>query len=216
MPRLISFLLFIIVINVYLVLGQQTLSKDEVIKNVQRKYGQMKDASASFTKKTNLRYGKKEQVISGSVKIKKGNKYRVVLPQQLLVTDGATVWVYSTESNLVLIDTFKEQKQNFSPDKFLTGLPDDFTVQSMKEENGTIILTLMPSKHTAQTAFVASLTLWIEQEQWLVNKIEYTDRNLSKVTIELSDISFNQGVGDAEFHFEPPAGAKVIDQRKSK
>ncbi|MDD8018983.1 MAG: outer membrane lipoprotein chaperone LolA [Bacteroidota bacterium] len=196
--------------------AQTKYSAAEVVEKVQQKYAQMNDASASFTKKTSLRYGKNVQVQSGTVKIKKGNKYRIALPQQLLVTDGKTVWLYSSENNQVLIDVFKEQKQNFSPDKFLTGFPKDFTPKKIEENGDTIIVRLIPSAENSPTAFITSLTMWIQPEKWLVKKIEYTDRNHSNVTITLSDVVFNQGIKDSEFHFESSAEIRIIDMRKLK
>lgn len=196
--------------------AQQQYSASEIVERVQKKYAQMNDASASFTQTVSVRFGKNAQTQHGTVKIKKGNKYRVMFAQQLLVTDGKTVWIYSSDNQQVLIDSYKENDRTLSPDKFLLGFPKDFTPTNVDEIDGEFVVSLAPSESNSRSRHITSLTMWVRPEQWIVNKVEYTDRNQTRSTIILSNITFNQGVADKEFRFEPTGEMKVIDLRKLK
>ena len=199
-----------------LLIGQPKYSANEIVEKVQQKYSQMHDASANFTQKISLRFGKKEQVQSGSVKIKSGNKYRIELPQQVLVTDGKTIWVYSPENKQVLVDNVKQNNGGISPDKFLTGFPEDFFPTKVEEVNDELIVSLSPSEKSSKMSFITTLTMWIQPEEWIIKKIKYTDRNKSQSEITLTNILFNQKINDSVFNFEPTAETKTVDMRKLK
>lgn len=194
-------------------LHAQELTAQYVLEKVQEKYSTMNDASAQFVQKTILRFAKKEQVQSGSVKVKKGNKYRVETGEQLLMTDGTTVWIVSRANNQVLIDHFNRNKRVFSPEKFLTGLPNDFEVKRIQSVDGVVNMLLEPKVRNAQTRNIRSLTAWIKTGTWVIEKIEYLDLRNNRIEIALSAITFNQQIHDSEFTYVPPQGMKIVDMR---
>lgn len=196
------------------VAAQDHLTPPEVLQKVQQKYTGISTATASFTQKMTLRFGRNEQLQSGSVKIKHGNRFLVNTPDQQLIANGTSVWIVSTANNQVLIDSFKENARVFTPEKFLLGLPDDFTVKEMKRENGLLKLSLEPNPASANARHLRSMTAWIRPGNWTVVRIAYIDRNRAQFDISLTDIRFNEAVNDSEFEFEPPAGMQVVDLRK--
>lgn len=196
-------------------LAQEKLTADDVLRSVQKKYSLCEDASALFVQSVTLRFGK-TNTQSGTVRIKKGNKYRIETSEQKLIADGKNVWIVSPAENQVLIDAFKENARVFSPDKFLLGLPDDFTAGGMTKDSGLVRISLTPRASNMQTRLITSMTAWIDPDTWLVRQIEYRDRNQARFLITLSDIRFNGGISDNVFRFDPPAGMNVVDLRKMK
>jgi len=194
-------------------LHAQELTAQYVLEKVQEKYSTMNDASAQFVQKTILRFAKKEQVQSGSVKVKKGNKYRVETGEQLLMTDGTTVWIVSRTNKQVLIDHFNRNNRVISPEKFLTGLPNDFEVKRIQSVDGVVNMLLEPKVRNAQTRNIRSLTAWIQTGTWVIEKIEYLDLRNNRIEIALSTITFNQQIPDSEFVYVPPQGMKIVDMR---
>jgi len=194
--------------------AQDRLTSQEVLRNVQKQYVGITSATASFVQKVTLRFGNKEQQQSGTVKIKQGNKYRVETPDQRLIADGKTVWIVSTANNQVLIDSFKENARVFSPERFLLGLPDDFSAKELKREQGLVKISLEPGAASAKTGHIRTMTAWIREKDWTVVRIVYTDRNRAQYDITLTEVRLNAPVSDAEFAFEPPAGMQVVDLRK--
>lgn len=197
-------------------LAAQELNAVQVLQNVRDKYASVTDASASFVQKTTLRFGKDEQRQSGTVKIKKGNKYRLETSGEFFISNGETVWIVSKANNQVLIDAFKENTRIFSPDKFLLGLPDDFSAKDLANDDSLLKITLEPKKLNTQTRQIRSLSAWVNPVSWIVEKIEYTDRNQNKFAISISDVAFNRRLNDSEFQFTPPKDMKVVDLRTLK
>jgi len=214
-PRTI-FIALIIAASAVPAYSQQKYSAEEIVLNVQKKYSAIRDASADFVQTTTLRFGKNAVEQSGTVKIKKGNKYKIALPGQLIVTNGTTVWIYSSENNQVLVDSAKENNSVFSPDKFLQGFPSSYTVASFTEQDGILEVLLSPSKKNDRRNPFLSLAMRVEVKTWLIQKIDYTDRNQTKNSITLSHIVLNKGIPDSEFTFIPDRSMNVVDARTLK
>lgn len=197
-------------------LRAQNFTASQVIQNVRATYSNVAAARAHFVQTTTLRFAKSGHVQTGVATIKSGNKYRVETDDQLFIADGKTVWIVTKSNNQVLIDSYKKNSRIFSPEKFLTGLPDDFTVKELSKENELLKVSLEPIKSNAQTRNIRMLTAWVRPETWIVEKILYTDQNQNQIEITLSDVSLNTRVSDVEFQFTPTNQMKVIDLRTLK
>src|SRR5512141_3257524 len=90
----------------------------EITDRLQKKYESIQDATARFTQHVKFGFSKIEQNFSGTLRMKRPNKYRVETDYQTLVTDGATVWSYSPVNKQVLIDRYKETSDSFAPEQF--------------------------------------------------------------------------------------------------
>ncbi len=196
---------------------QRTYSPAEVMEKVQQTYAALTDASAKFTQKVFFKYTKVEQVFSGTVLMKKGNKYRVESQQQTIVTDGKTVWLYSPLNQQVLIDHYAENKQTFSPEKFLLGLPKNYSAAFLNEDvssvNATYVLKLAPKSKGDAPSVIKSLKVWVNEKDWSVRKIEYIDLNDTRSMYTLHDIVFNAGIDESKFQFTTPSGCEIVDVR---
>jgi len=195
--------------------GKSKFTATEVLEKVEEMYATVNDASAEFTQTVTFKYAKVEQSFSGTVSMKKKNKYRVESQQQTLVTDGATVWVYSPVNNQVLIDIYRESPNTFSPEKFLVGLPKNFRAAIVDdptpEGHGATVLKLLPKSDVSK--FMKSLKVWINDNDWSVRRVEYIDMNETRTVYSLKAITFNSGIADERFSFKVPEKSEVVDLR---
>ena len=189
----------------------QEPTPSDVLEKIRTHYSLMNDASASFTQTVKMRYKKTGRQASGTVKIKKGNKYRLETDQQTIVTDGQTVWMYNPASHQVLKDRYKQNRQPFSPDKFLLGLPKEFSATHVDKDSQYYVLTLQPAKTGTPSSSIALLKIWVNPETWVFEKIEITDANNTATMIVLANIEFNKGIPDKAFQFEILPEMKVVD-----
>ncbi len=202
---------FLAILFLYVHSFSQQLSPGEVLENVRTKYSHMNDVSADFIQSVKLRYKQSGQKTAGNIQLKKGNRYRIETDQQTIVTDGKKVWMYTPSTKQLLVDVFKPNRQQFSPDKFLTGLPKDFIASKLDTANGLLILTLEPAKTAAVSSMMTGVKVWVNKDLWLVEKIEYSDKNGTATSITLSNIRFNKGIADTSFRFEITPDMKVVD-----
>jgi len=193
------------------------LSAAEVLEKVQDVYANVEDGTAGFTQSVSLKYAKIEQTYSGTIMIKKGNKYRIESQEQTLVTDGATVWLYSPVNKQVLVDSYKETPDSFSPEKFLVGIPKNFRA-ALVDDNGADIhaaYTLKLSPKAGVAKYLKSLKVWIDDADWSIRGIEYIDVNETRTLYSLKDVRFNVGIPDDRFVFVVPEQVKVVDLRSN-
>jgi outer membrane lipoprotein carrier protein len=183
----------------------------EIIQNVQNVYKDITDAKASFTQ--TLKFNKsKAQSSSGTLYIKKENKYRIETSAQTIVTDGSTSWSYSPNKKQVVIDYYKETGNTFSPNKYLFQYPENFysDLAGTEQLSGkdVYVLTLKPR----ESGYVKSAKLWVGKEDWIIKKI-YIVTEESTATYTVKNVQTNIGVASSKFTFSPPEGTEVIDMR---
>lgn len=189
------------------------LTANDVVEKVQKKYSALNDASAEFIQRVTFKYTKSEQSFSGTVLMKKGNKYRIESQQQTLVTDGSLVWLYSPINAQLLIDTYRENRQTFSPEKFLFGLPKNYTAVFTGEDQSSVYVLKLAPRSTEASKMIKTLKVWVSKSDWNVQKIEYTDMNETRTVYVLQNLRIDQGIDDSRFTFSAPAGTEVIDMR---
>ena len=189
-----------------------SLTAMDVVANVQATYSSLTDASAEFTQTVKFKYTKNEQRFVGTVQMKKGNRYRVASPQQTLVTDGKTVWVYSPVNKQVVIDAYKENAQTFSPEKFIFGLPKNYSAVFVGDRTGDVVVLKLAPRAGAN-AFIKSLKVWIAEADWTAQRVEFVDGNETQTIYTVRNFRKNPGLADALFVLEPPPGVEVVDLR---
>ena len=192
----------------------QELTVNEITQKMHEKYESMQDATARFTQHVKFGFSQIEQDFSGTLTMKKPNKYRVESEQQTFVTDGTTVWAYSPTNKQVLIDRYKENQNTLSPDRFLLHLPDNYyaTLLGTEEAGGARLVTLKLVPKDDQS-FVKSMKVTIDEGSWIVRKVDIVDVNDTETTYTVQDVKVNTHVKDSLFAFTPPAGTEVVDLR---
>jgi chaperone LolA len=185
----------------------------EIIENVQDRYEDIDDAVISFTRITRFRVSKAEQEVRGTLYYKKTNRYRIETPDRTIVTDGKTSWSYDPVNKQVVIDTYKEETHGLSPQQLLLSYPENYYSTLVGEESvdgrDAYVLKLTPKD---ESSFTRTMKLWIGKD-WLIWRVQITDINGGTSEYRISKIATNEGVSDARFTFNAPAGTEEIDLR---
>ena len=193
---------------------EKELTVKYVTENLQHRYEMIDDATAQFEQHIRFGFSNIEQSFRGTLMMKKPNRYRIESEHQTIVTDGTTVWAYSTANNQVIIDTYKENNNSISPEQFMLNLPSNYyasVLGSEKNSEGTVILLKLVPKD--DRSFVKSVKLSVEEHGWLVRKIMILDVNETEPTYTVKDIKLNTSLKEKTFAFETPEGAEVVDLR---
>lgn len=201
---------YLIILSAFIFSVSSAQDAQEIIKNVQSKYENITDAKATFTQ-TLKGSGGKANSSTGVIYIKK-NKYRIEAGGQIIITDGQTSWSYSPKRKQVIIDTYKDDGNSFSPNKFLFNYPENFYSDLEGDENvggvDCYVIKLSPRSGGS----VKSAKIWIDKNENLIRKINIVT-NESTNTYSLKDISLDAGLSSSKFSFSPPDGVEVIDLR---
>jgi len=202
------FLIFFIVPN--LILADDS---EKILSQLQKKYDGIKDATISFTQKMQFNVSKKEQTIVGKLTFKKGNKYKIEIGEQTIITDGKTVWTYSKSNKQVLVNDYQEDEGMLTPDKIMTALPKQYTSEIIGKEKldklNTIVVKLQPKEKSSHKF----IQVWVDGSESLMRKIQAHHSNGNTTTYNIDEIKTNTGIPDSFFVFDAPKGVEVIDMR---
>jgi outer membrane lipoprotein carrier protein len=208
-PIILALLIFVVSPSIA---GTPTAA--DIVKNVQDKYSRTEDARINFTQTVLYPLSKVSKTVTGTLLLKKGNMYRINTDDKVMVTDGKTSWVYLPSSQQVLIDNFRNDKNNITPDKFLLNVPADYfavLLSTKKADSGDVyILRLTPK---SDNSFIRSIRLVVTND-WTVSSAEIADMNDTRYTYTVNSLKVNTGLPDSEFEFVPPKGAQVVDLRQ--
>lgn len=190
------------------------LTTKDITQKMQSHFEMIDDATASFTKHVKLGFSEIEQTYTGKILIKKPTKLRLESENETVVTDGATVWLYSLVNNQVIIDKYKENQNTISPENFLLNLPQNYyaTLLSVTQEKNISLATLklVPKD---DRSFIKSVKIMIEQATWNVRTIIIQDVNDTETTYTIKDLKLNTNLSDKAFVYTPPPGVEVVDLR---
>ncbi len=190
---------------------------DHVVAGLESTYGKVRDLRAEFTQVAHNKSLGQDIKAEGVVYLKRGGKmrwdYRTPSPQQI-VSDGATLWVYTPELNQV--NKGSAPKALAGPaGSFLAGLGkvrDEFTVRFLNpaaklDQAGRPVLDLTPKN---PTPVLTRLVLAVDPKEFVVRQAVLHDQLGNTVTMTFEKVALNSGLPDSLFVFAPPPGAAVV------
>jgi chaperone LolA len=193
---------------------EKELTVKQVTEQLHHRYEMIDDAIVQFEQHVKFGFSNIEQNFSGTLKMKKPKHYRIESEHQTIVTDGTTVWAYSTANNQVIVDNYKENSNSISPEQFMLNLPANYYASLLgieKQSAGNVVLLKLVPKD--DRSFVKSVKISVEENGWMVRKIVILDVNETETTYSVKDIKLNTNIKEKTFTFETPAGAEVVDLR---
>ncbi|MCC7429231.1 outer membrane lipoprotein carrier protein LolA [bacterium] len=190
------------------------MSAKDIVKKVQKKYEKdVTDLQANFSQKIIWKLSGYTQEGKGKMLVK-GNKFRFETENQTVSCDGQSLWTYNVASKQVLVDKANQSKGVLLPQELLFKFPDNYTLFLLGEEmQNTKKLHLLKLVAKSQSENLQEIKVWVEDKEWLTQKIEYVDLNENVTTYVLSEIKINSKLADTVFVLEAPKGVEVIDLR---
>ncbi len=201
-----------LIVSCALLLADETAQ--DVLEKVKKKYDSIIDAQLRFSQSTHFELTNIEQNITGTLLLKKTNKYRVETENQTIVTDGVTVWSYSAANKQVLVDHFKMDENSITPEKVLGGAPKEFTATLLGTDKiGNTDALELKLEPTNDQSMVKTMKLWVDNSTWLIRKAEIIDMNGKQTEYVVTEVKVNTGLEDSRFTFQVPEGVEVVDLR---
>ncbi len=204
------------------------LTLADIVKNLSAVEAKIKTLSARFNQTILIRDAGIAQNVRGSLKYARGSRFHIdqKLPEkQTVVSDGETIWIWrpSKKEALEMELAYWAKTQPFA-----RGLLDFGHYASMlKNYNIKIIhnslaprgmsgyrnIELLLTPKSSSEKF--SLRLFFNTRDFFPIESDFAQKGVL-VRSHFSDIVYNIALSSAEFHFEPPSGAQVFDERTGK
>jgi len=188
-----------------------------VADRVQRRYEKVRDLHARFeqrTERASLGGAPAEALVaSGEVVFAKPGKmrWRYESPEpSLVVSDGATLWIYDEKAREAQKLALKEGYLSAAGVQFLLGegkLLDEFEITAKQCAGATVSLGLVP-KRDAQ---YERLELGVDPKSGAVLETVVVDLFGNRTVVAFRGMRENAGAEPGLFRFEPPPGARVLE-----
>jgi outer membrane lipoprotein-sorting protein len=187
----------------------------EILKGVSNKYKSSKTVSASFRVITTDQKSKSTDTQTGSILIK-GDKYKLTLKGQEIVSDGKTVWTYLKESKEIHVNDVNTRSDAISPTTIFTiyekGFSSKYTGESTYNNIPVQQIELVPDD-SKKPYFKIQLN--INKSEKIIASAKIFEKGGTHITYSVDQFKLNQDVADNTFNFDPSKypGAEVIDLR---
>lgn len=179
-------------------------AKTEAYKTIKAEFSYvMKNAEAGIDEKT-----------EGTLFVK-GDKYRLLIAGQTVISDGVTTWTYIKDADEVQINSVENSEESITPNKLLTSYNKDYKSKFVKEafQYGTTvnIIDLTPIVGKSYS----SVRVIIDKAKDQLLEITIFDKNGSTYSYIINKFEPNAVVSDTQFAFNKTEfpGADIVDMR---
>ena len=176
---------------------------DKLLNSLQNKFESINDLTLDIVQKSGG-----QEFLSGKLSFKKENKFYLGLKNNLIVSDGSSIWNYNKRENKVIINSVDESAPTFfSFNTFVYDYPSKCNITS--EQNGEVLV--FTPKPGSDLNFNKA-KLWVSKEN-LLSKIVLEGSPSGEIEVVFSNYKLNQNLKNSIFTFIPPEGSTVIDLR---
>ena len=174
------------------------------IEKVQSKFNNLNNFRSDFIQMSNNKVG-----LKGKFYFSKENNYRIELQNNIIISNGTTIWNYDKKRNRVVISNIEDDPLAFSLREYIFNYPLKCNITEKKTDQNKIVITLKPK--TDELNFKkAKLFL---SDNYLINKIKVEDFNGSSFAFIFSNIKVDTHISSKLFQFINNSDAKIIDLR---
>lgn len=185
-----------------------------IVARVQKYYDATRSLRAKFDQElSSPTTGTKKA--TGELLLKKPGKMRwdyATPEKKLMVSDGATLWVYEPDDAQAVKQDLKGSTLPAQV-SFLVGegkLSQEFDASNLKLDNQlpeTLALKMVPKTGTAAYRYIVFV---VDAKSGAVRQTIVYDQQGGTNKLTFSDVQQNKSVDDGKFKFSPPAGTQII------
>ncbi len=145
------------------------------------------------------------------VLVSKGDKYKLTVSGQDVISDGKTVWTFLKDANEVQVNNSGEDADAITPNNLLTSYTKNFKPKLIKETSTEQIIELTP----VQKKNFNKVKVIIDKNKKMINTLSIYDKNGSVYSYIVNKMDVNQNFYDNMFTFKTAdhPGVEVIDMR---
>ena len=187
----------------------------ETLEAMSKKYKTIEAFEANISQTLTNEVEKINEEFKGKITVK-GDKFRLALPEQEIINDGATQWTYLPEAKEVNIDTYDPTSDDVNPTKILDMYKKGFKYLYLadKTEGGVVCeeIDLVPDKKDAQ---FFKIKMMIGKKDKSIQSWTMYDKSGNRYKYTITKFNPMAKVDDSYFTFDPKKypGVEVIDLR---
>jgi len=193
-------------------MAHQGPAQADALDTLQQFSREVKSGRAEFTQTVTSPDGARKKVSTGSFEFSRPNRFRFAYKkpfEQLIVSDGKTVWLYDVDLNQVSIRPY-DQALGATPAALLSGagLERDFVLSAQPQRDGLEWVRALPK---VKGGNIESVQIGFKGHA--LAALELLDAFGQRSLMQFGEVATNVAIGEANFKLVPPKGAEVVEQR---
>lgn len=214
MKKNISLIILLVFLLSQTAMSQAKKSSDEILKEVTEKTKSYASIKIDFTYNMDNPESKIHESESGSLLVK-GDKYRLSIAGQIIISDSKTMWTYIQEANEVQVNSVDENQELLTPTRLLTSYSENYKSRLIGEEvkNGKTfqIIELKPNEDKNYSR----VELTVDKDLKRFVRIAVQDKSGNTFTYIVNDFKPDAPCKETDFTFSTTEfpGVEVIDMR---
>lgn len=187
----------------------------EILDAMSQKYKSITSFEANIAYTLTNESEKINEEFKGKITVK-GDKFKLVLPEQEVINNGTTLWTYLPEAKEVNIDNYDPNSDDLNPSRFYEIYKKGYKYLYLedKTEGGVVceVVDLVPEKKDAQ---YFKVRMNIVKKDKSIQSWTMFDKGGNRYKYTITKFTPNAPVNDAMFTFDAKKypGVEVIDLR---
>ncbi len=213
--KTLAYIIIILICHHTLSLFALDNKADEIIRKVKAKYDDLKTFYAEFDQTSYWKLANNVQEQHGKIWLKDKDKFRIETQDQIIVSDGKTIWTFSQFNNQVIIDKVEKSGEEIRlpKDIFFNYSEDYIPVYLNDEKINNQDCFVLELRAKTKDIFIKYMKIWIDAKITVPIKIEQVDINNNSNTYLLMNPEINKAINDSFFSYKIPDSVEVIDMR---
>lgn len=188
----------------------------KLLKAVGQKYSAYKTMQMDISLTIENQDAKSKETKTGKVS-SKGNMFKAEMGNQIIMSDGKTLWTYLKDVNEVQISDFEQGQGIMSPNDIFKIAEKDYLVyMGEKVTEGGKSLQIIELTPKNKSLSFSKIKMYIDTSDNTVKKGVVYDKNAIHYTYSISNFKSNVDMPDSNFKFDKTKypGVEVIDLRE--
>jgi len=187
------------------------LTATEVLQKSEELYKRAGNFSAKFTQVVSAGDFFDDERTKGILLMQYPDKFKLETPEQVITSDGDSLWSYSVDNNQVTIDPVSRIEGLVTPADYLFEFRKNYNVV-----NDSVALTdsagvfRLPLTAKRDDQYVRALQLFVDSKGFAVIQVIYDDINGNRITIRFHDLNTDLKIDPGSFRFKTPKGVEEV------
>ena len=194
-----------------LFVGAAEKNADDILKKVKNIYEKNNNICADFTQKFIWKLTEEEHVLSGTICVQQGVKFKIETPDNDIVNDGEALWTLNRTNNQVIVNNGNQNSEG-APflkqfiDKFIR----DYSANLESEEKDYYLLNLSAK---SEDEFIRDVQLQVDKKSFFLLNVIQHDANENTTDYKVENIRTDVSLTADDFKINDIEKYEVVDLR---
>lgn len=198
-------LVFVLCASVFAGNATDVVDKSEVL------YSKSGVFSAKFTQTVSTGDFFDDEKVEGTLFMNYPRQFRIDTHEQVIVSDGDTLWSYSAENKQVTVEAITESKETITPADYLFSFKQNYNLDyDSTDVIDKVKVRRLSLRSKSQDQYVRSMKVYINVSTFQIRRVVYRDLNDNKITLDFSDWKMGIRATPDQFRFKTPRGVEEV------